>query len=292
VSSDRRWFKCFGCGEKGDAATLVKKLNDVGFAEAIRWLDERYGTGNGTVQSLAVMPAKATRPSPQRSSGLPADSALALASAAALRLWTPEGRHDLDYLRRRGLTDETIRAARLGSIAAARFPTRGIAIPWFDREDRLCLLKVRQPDGCERRYAEAFRDRPLLYPGRDAIEPGKPLIACEGELDCLLLAQQLPEATVITLGSASAKPDPDVLAALLFASPWYIALDADQAGDRAAADWPATAIGVRPPDPFGDWSEAGQAGVNLRCWWLPHLGGSEALWNELKTWRWGPAKDE
>ncbi len=76
---------------------------------------------------------------------------------------------------------------------------------------------------------------------------------------------------------------------MLAAPDWFVAHDADSAGDRAASQWPSRVQRVRPPAPFNDWTEAAQAGVNLRCWWLPRLGGTEALWNELARWRWGPA---
>ena len=67
-------------------------------------------------------PAKARRQArqdplvrtPERSSGLPLADAPALVTEAATRLWTPEGTEALAYLHGRGLTDETIRAARLG----------------------------------------------------------------------------------------------------------------------------------------------------------------------------------
>ena len=79
---------------------------------------------------------------------------------------------------------------------------------------------------------------------------------------------------------------------MLAAAPWFIATDADKSGDKAAEKWPARAIRVRPPEPFKDWTEAAQAGVNLRCWWLPRLGGTEALWNHLDAQRWGPALND
>jgi hypothetical protein len=279
VATRRRWFKCFGCGEQGDAATLVMKLIGVTFPEAVRWLDERYGTGSSTTRPPPVPTAKAPAAgaasrlaaSPGGPSGLSPDAATALVEAASERLWTPRGKGHLDYLRSRGLEDETIRTARLGAVERAWIPTKdgdrtfpvsGVSIPWFDGGAPV-KVNIRDPDAPpERRYKEAFRDRPVLYPGRAVLESGRPVIVAEGELDCLLLAQQLPEACVVTLGSASAKPDPDVLALLLFSAPWFVALDADPAGDRAAADWPASAIRVRPPDPDKDWGEVHARGPN------------------------------
>jgi hypothetical protein len=82
----------------------------------------------------------------------------------------------------------------------------------------------------------------------------------------LLLGQELADlAAVVTLGSASARPDTGILAALLIASPWFVATDGDSAGDRAADGWPARARRVRPP--AKDWTDAYMAGVDLRRWW-------------------------
>ena len=83
-----------------------------------------------------------------------------------------------------------------------------------------------------------------------------------------------------------------MLPALLRCPRWYAAHDADDAGDRAAAEWPARAVRVRPPAPDKDWTEAHQSGVNLRRWWSDRLGGIEApersTWDELARRRWGP----
>lgn len=82
---------------------------------------------------------------------------------------------------------------------------------------------------------------------------------------------------------------------MLAAAPWYVATDRDPAGDKAAADWPAVARRVRPPEPFKDWTEARTGGINLRRWWTDRLGGNEApplfAWDELAAWRWGPAAE-
>ena len=151
-----------------------------------------------------------------------------------------------------------------------------MVIPWFEG-DRLALVKIRQPEGTKPKYAEAYRDRPRIFPGTEPIEPGRPLVVTEGELDCLLLAQEIRDlAAVVTLGSASSRPDLATRAEMLAAARWFIATDADEAGDKAASGWPPRAIRVRPPGAFKDWSEAAQAGVNLRRWWSDRLGGTDA----------------
>jgi hypothetical protein len=155
------------------------------------------------------------------------------------------------------------------------YQARGVVIPWFERE-RLALVKIRQTPDRAPRYAEAYRSRPAVYPSLDIIQPGRPLIIVEGEFDALLLGQQLPEASAITLGSASARTDPLVLSAMLRAPRWYVALDADLAGDSAASKFPASAVRVRPPKPFKDWTEAAQGGLDLRRFWEDRLKETEA----------------
>jgi hypothetical protein len=173
------------------------------------------------------------------------------------------------------------------------FRFSGITIPWTDRA-RLTRIKIRRIDDGKPKYAEGYADRPLIFPDPAVILPGKPLIVAEGEFDTLLLSQKLRDmAAAATLGSASSRPEPSILLDLMPAAPWFLALDGDEAGDKAASGWPARAIRVRPPGSFKDWTEAAQAGVNLRRWWSDRLGGTEApalfSWDELATQQWEPA---
>jgi hypothetical protein len=235
---------------------------------------------------------------------MPEADALALLEAAAARLWSPEGMEALAYLTGpRCLSPETVRAARLGWTPGVTLPKAdgtgfralGVVIPWFCG-GHLALVKVRQPDGRRPKYAEAFRDpaRLVCFPSPDAIRAGRPMIVVEGEFDALALGDALGDlAAVVTLGSASARPEPAVLRTLLAAAPWFVATDADKAGDVAAGHWPAWARRVRPPEPYKDWTEAKADGMDLRRWWSAVLAGTERpplfTWDELSAWRWGPA---
>jgi hypothetical protein len=206
---------------------------------------------------------------------LVATNAAALVEAAAERLWAREGKEALHHLYRRGLTDPTIQRARLGFTTAVTELTDrpgGIVIPWFER-DKLVLVKVRQPDGKRPRYRELYRDQPRLFPGPEAIRPGWPLVIVEGELDALLMGQELEElASVVTLGSASSRIDRYIAERMLASRAWYIATDHDDAGNQAAARWPARARRALPPEPSKDWTEAHQHGIDLRRFWLGQLG--------------------
>lgn len=296
---ERTWH-CFGCGAHGDAVDLVRRLHPrLGFTEAVAYL-----TGGVTPSTPAAprRPAPAPPPAP---SGLPEGDALALARDAEARLWGPDGGPALDYLRGRGLADATIRNARLGwtpGVSVPRsggraFRVSGIVLPWFDG-GRLALVKVRQPEGREPRYAEAFRDpaRVVCYPGPDAARAGLPLVVTEGEFDALLLGQELAGlASVVTLGSASSKPAGKALSVFLRCPHWHAAHDNDPAGELAASAWPSRARRTRPPGAFKDWTEVVQAPrmVNLRRWWSDVFAGHPRpplyTWDELSTWRWADA---
>ena len=306
VDPGKGWWRCFGCGENGDAAALVMRLQNVTFPEAVAHL-----TGGPATTRPGKAPARpVVKPKPEplpEPSGLPEAAALALVGDADARLWSPEGAAALAYLTgRRCLAPATIRAARLGWTPGVMVPTRdgdrsfqavGVVIPWFDG-DRLALVKIRQPDGRRPKYAEAYRDpaRVVCYPSPETIRPGRPLVMPEGEFDALALGEALGElAAVVTLGSASAHLAAGILARMLSAAPWFVATDADPAGDKAAAGWPARGRRVRPPGSFKDWTEAKAAGIDLARWWRDILAGVDRpplfSWPELARWRWAGADE-
>lgn len=99
-------FHCFGCGAHGDAIAFLMRAEGASFPEAVERLASEAG--------LEVpKPSRETRAREQRARDL---HGVLLAAEAAFRarLHRPEGRPALDYLRRRGLTDETIARFGLG----------------------------------------------------------------------------------------------------------------------------------------------------------------------------------
>ena len=317
----RPYFRCYGCDARGGVADFIMRLRSMTFPEAIAYLTGATHQGKSRrTDGTEPQAAQGVRSRPTAPvgdfkgeikadpTGLPESDALALVEDAEAALCSPEGSDALAYLSgpERCLSAATIRSARLGWTPGTMVPTRdgdrafhasGIAIPWF-AGDRLALVKLRQPPGRKPKYAEAFRDpaRLVCFPGPETIRPGRPLVVVEGEFDALLLGQELAEmAAVLTLGSASARPDGRALRAMQAASPWYIATDADAAGDKSADAWPARARRVRPPSPFKDWCEAKTAGVDLNRWWRDILTGVDRpplfSWPELSGWRWGGADE-
>ena len=99
-------FHCFGCGAHGDAIGFVMQSQGLGFMEAVEALASEAG--------LDV-----PKPSPEAAEAerRRLDLSDVLSRAADFfrsRLHLPEGRHALDYLRGRGLTDDTISRFTLG----------------------------------------------------------------------------------------------------------------------------------------------------------------------------------
>jgi DNA primase len=127
--------------------------------------------------------------------------ALAVVAESADRLWSAPGRPALAHLTgsERGLSPETIRAARLGYAPSVRamtsdghpYEARGIVISWYVA-GRLALVQIRQPEGRRPKYVEVYRDGGRhvgIYPGPEAIRPGRPLIIAEGAFDARLVTQ-------------------------------------------------------------------------------------------------------
>jgi DNA primase len=99
-------FHCFGCGEHGDAIGFVMKSQGAGFMEAVEQLANEAGMD-------VPKPTPEAVEAEQRRLDLHAVLEAAQGSFRR-RLMAPEGRAGLDYLRGRGLTDETIARFGLG----------------------------------------------------------------------------------------------------------------------------------------------------------------------------------
>jgi hypothetical protein len=287
----------------------------IDFPEAVRWLAvladipvPSMSTGRPRPTARPSPPAadrppdRAAERPPDRPAGLDRREAERLVADASERIWSPEGAAALKYLlETRGLTEATIRAARLGWADKIKLPLKDrdgtwlltdvITIPWLDPSGRLERINTRRLGLFKgAKYVRAFSGSASVYPSMAAIKPGLALIVCEGELDAVLLGQELADlAGVVTFGSTSGRPDPSTWLAIARCSALYIALDGDPAGDDAAAEWGGRAIRVRPPDGCKDWGELHATGFNrIRYLWGGILRRPGAPWEEQAARRWGP----
>ncbi|MDQ8046088.1 MAG: DNA primase, partial [Patulibacter sp.] len=109
IDADRKLYHCFGCQAGGDCFKFVQETEGLDFTGAIEWLAGRYGV---TLDVLDDDPkAAARRKREQQLLGL-------VERAAAFYervLWnSPEGESAREYLLGRGLTEEALKAYRVG----------------------------------------------------------------------------------------------------------------------------------------------------------------------------------
>lgn len=154
-------FHCFGCGAHGDAITFLMRSEGAAFPEAVERLAAEAG-----MEVPKPTPQAAARE--RRARDL--HGVLAAAEAAfRRRLHQPEGRAALDYLRRRGLTDETIARFGLGwsgegrGALAAELKAEGIEVAQLIEAG---LMKPRDPGGPGAGAVDLYFNR-VMFPIRD-----------------------------------------------------------------------------------------------------------------------------
>jgi DNA primase len=150
-------FHCFGCGAHGDAISFVMKAEGQSFPEAVERL-----AGEAGLEVPKASPEAAARARAARDLHGVLDAA---AQSFARRLRLPEGAEGLAYLRRRGLSEETIARFGLGWSGAGRgslvadLKAEGIEAPQLLEAG---LLRERE-DGS---LTELFFNR-VMFPIRD-----------------------------------------------------------------------------------------------------------------------------
>lgn len=108
VNPARQMYKCFGCGVGGNVITFVMEYENYSFPEAMKYLAERAGI---------ELPQKEMTAEQRRQESL-RTTLLEINTRAAryyyARLKSPQGKIGYDYLKERGLSDETILHFGLG----------------------------------------------------------------------------------------------------------------------------------------------------------------------------------
>lgn len=152
ISPDKQLFHCFGCGAGGDVITFIMRIENLDYMDAVRFLAQRAG-----------MP-------------MPEDNGDKGASRKRQRLYevqreagkyfhqvlfSEEGAPGLDYLRRRGLSEHTIKLFGLGYAKSGyenlRNHLRGLGFTDYEMLDASLLVSR---DG---KIYDKFRDR-VMFP--------------------------------------------------------------------------------------------------------------------------------
>jgi DNA primase len=265
VSPSRGTFKCFGCGEGGDAITFVQKTENIDFVGAIEILARRFGV------ELEYEEA-----SPEQEQRRRRDDRLrALLERAAefysRVLWESDaGAGARDYLASRGLGEEVCREFRLGyTPGGARLASRAIqegytqedllavglanrrgndyfqrriVFPLADRNGRVRGFQARKlhdDDPLQAKYVnspegELFRKGDLLYGldlAKQVIAREDRAVIVEGNTDVIALRQAGFTSVVASMGTALTEGHLRELTRLT--NRLFLCFDADAAGTDA-----------------------------------------------------------
>ncbi|MGH8246931.1 MAG: DNA primase [Gammaproteobacteria bacterium] len=157
VSQDKQFFHCFGCGANGTAITFLMDFHKIGFVEAVEDLAERAGL---------EIPREAGR-----ATGDAAFAELHKLLESVVEYYREQlrehrqGRRAIEYLKSRGISDET--AAKFGlGYAPAGWDNLISALTQSEADkERLFTagMIIRREGGG---YYDRFRDR-IMFPIRD-----------------------------------------------------------------------------------------------------------------------------
>jgi DNA primase len=270
-------YFCFGCGVGGDVIDFVARLHGVGFREAAAMLSAPSTQNEGTSSRSRTLVSIASR---RDGEPLTESEATVIEAAASLyqdALW--RSREALTYLTDRGIDRDTARHCRLGfgrPSLAEHLRQRGLSLAAAQRvgllagETETMLDRIVVPDlrgGRARwltgralrqgtpRYLNLRLPRPLLGLG---LVSGDQVVVTEGPFDWLTAIQWgLP--AVALLGTHVSRSAAQMLAHFRRV---YLALDADEAGQRAASQIAAAlanrAVIVELPPSIHDLNDLGR----------------------------------
>ncbi|WP_407865150.1 DNA primase [Phyllobacterium phragmitis] len=265
-------YHCFGCGVTGDHFKFLTELEGLSFPEAVQRVADMAGVPmpardpeaekreaeRATLHDVMDMAARFFEQQLQSAAGAKAraylrDRGLSTATQQAFRLgYAPESRNALkEYLAGKGVTREQIEACGLVyhgediAVSYDRFRDR-VMFPIEDTRGRVVAFGGRalSPDAPAKYLnspeTELFHKGRMLYNMQRARkacqpqggEPAKAVIAVEGYMDVIALAQAGFHQVVAPLGTALTE---DQLELLWRMSPEpVLCFDGDQAGIRAA----------------------------------------------------------
>ena len=262
VNEEKGFYHCFGCGEHGDIISFTMKSNNVDFRTAITELAAAAG-----LKLPDYKPKSAEQIAREESYFQLVNDA---AQIYQKRLYDTDGAHALEYIRRRGFTDDMIKKYGIGyapknniiankfinvkqdSLIATGLCRRGdfgmydffrdkLMFPIFNAHGKIVAFSGRSLDGSEPKYinttdTEQFHKRRTIFGlnfARDAIYRANRSIVVEGQIDAIQMqCNGFPE-TVAPLGTALTE---DHISILCKANRNIVfCFDGDNAGQKAAA---------------------------------------------------------
>ena len=261
VSEDKGFYHCFGCGEHGDIISFVMKSENVDFKTAISELADMAGIKMPEVKTKTKEQIDAEQNYIQIT-----DNAAKIYQDL---LYQDSGKVALEYIKKRGFSDEMIKKYRIGyapknNIISAKFNNVKIEnlvatglvrignygpydffrdklmFPIFNAHNQIVAFSGRSLDGSEPKYinttdTELFHKRQTIFGfnfARDAIHRKNRSIVVEGQIDAIQMQNHGFEETVAPLGTALTE---DHIAILCKSNRNIIfCFDGDNAGQKAA----------------------------------------------------------
>jgi DNA primase len=262
VNEEKGFYHCFGCGEHGDIISFTMKSNNIDFKEAIAELAQQAG--------LKLPDYKPKSPEQTAREQNYFEIHEAAAKLYQVQLFSAAGAHALEYIRKRGFTDDMIRKYRLGyapkgNVIATKFNNqkeqgpiaaglcrRGdyglydffrdkLMFPIFDPKGQIIAFSGRSLDGSEPKYintsdTELFHKRRTVFGlnfARDAIYKANRSIVVEGQIDVIQMQTHGFPETVAPLGTALTEEHLQILCKSN--RNITFCFDGDTAGQKAAA---------------------------------------------------------
>lgn len=265
ISSDKQLFYCFGCGSGGNLIDFIKKIENLDFVDAIRFLAERVGVPlEEEVYSPAVQKKHDERERLLKMNKLVAKKYVANLSAE-------DAKAAQDYAKSRGLTRDVIKSHGIGfaksswsdvtdylrengfhndEIVAAGLAARNdkghvydkfrnrLMFPVIDVRGNVIAFSGRALDDSPAKYMNS-PETPVFHKGdhlfglhvakQFGIQDG--LILVEGNMDAVSLHAFGFSNAVAGLGTALTENQASLLKR--YASMVYLCYDGDEAGQKA-----------------------------------------------------------
>ena len=229
VNEEKGFYHCFGCQEHGDIISFVMKTNNMDFVSAITEL--------ANIAGIKMPDFKPKNPDIAKREESLFDICEKAAETYAEKLFSPEAAHALEYVRKRGFTDDMIKKYRIGyapknNIIANKYANskflidsglcrRGefgmydffrdkLMFPLFNAKGKVVAFSGRSLDGSEPKYintsdTDIFHKRKTVFGlnfARDAIHRANRSIIVEGQIDAIKMQTNGFPETVAPLGTA------------------------------------------------------------------------------------------
>ncbi len=230
VKREDNIFKCFGCGESGDAIDFVAKVKGVEGVEAARLIAEMYGIGdspNGVKQKVTQVTSKTSKAQGKAN----VEQKTKKASKQAIKAYLEQCIKDIDktdYFQKRGLSKDTIDKFCLGY----DIKKNCVVIPY---SSKLEYYQTRSIDGKKFRKPklEEAGPEPLYAEENLRTKKNELVFVVESPICAISIMQETKERAVAICGSANHNKLLEAIKRIKPNGIMVLSLDNDEAGRDA-----------------------------------------------------------